>query len=201
MRAEAAPSPLSGFWKLTKREAAAPAELTPAGAAAKKKLGARDEIDVQAVRWCVEQGLPYIMDKAGPIDIIVGPKQVAILEERVALPRHIYTGGQPAPDMNIFDSTPVGYSSGRWKADNELVVETTGLSSGVGPTGAPRTATARVSETFKVIGNTLEISTTWTDPATFRRPYLYTLVYQRLPAHYTGREYYCDPRRNLAGRR
>lgn len=191
----AAPSPLSGFWSLVKREAPVPAELTAAGAAAKATLKATGDVDVQAVRWCVEQGLPYVMDAAGAIDILVGPKEVAILEEKDALPRHIYTGGQPHPDMTIFDNTPVGYSSGRWQGD-ELIVDTVGLSAGVGPAGAPRTQSATVSETFKVAGNTLEVATTWTDPATFRQPYQYTLIYRRLPARYTAREDYCDPRVN-----
>jgi hypothetical protein len=191
--ARAAQSAMSGFWKLVKREVPAPAELTPAGAAAKAKLKARDDVDLEQVRWCVEQGLPYIMDNAGPIDIIVGPQELAILEEKVALPRHIYTAGQPHPDMNIFDTTSVGYSSGRWQGD-DLVVDTAGLSAGVGPAGAPRTESAKISETFKVVGDTLKVSTIWTDPATFRRPYRYTLVYQRLPADYTAQENYCDPR-------
>jgi hypothetical protein len=192
----AAQSPLSGFWKLVKREAAAPAELVPAAAAAKAKLKARDDADVEDVRWCVQQGLPYIMESAGPLDILVGPKEIAILEEKVALPRHIYTAGQPRPDMTIFDNTPVGYSSGRWQGDDELIVDTVGLSAGVGPGNAPRTESAKISEKFKVAGDTLKVSTTWTDPATFRRPYHYTLVYQRLPANYTAEESYCDPRAN-----
>jgi hypothetical protein len=194
MSARAAESPFSGFWKLVRREVPAPAELTPAGAAAKAKLKARDDIDVEGVRWCVEQGLPYIMDNAGPIDIIVGPQELAILEEKIALPRHIYTVGQPHPDMTVFDNTPVGYSSGRWQGEHELVVETVGLSAGVGPAGAPRTETARLSETFKVVGDTLKVFTIWTDPATLRHPHRYTLVFQRLPANYTAEEYYCDPR-------
>ena len=198
--AKADPSALSGFWKLMKREAAAPADLTPAGAAARAKLKARDDVDVERIRWCVEEGLPYIMDNAGPIDILVGPNQVAILEERVALPRQIYTAHQPRPDMTVFDNTPVGYSSGHWQGD-ELIVETIGLSAGVGPASAPRTESAALSERFKVVGDTLEVSATWTDPATFRRPYHYTLVYQRLPADYTAEEYYCDPRDNRAGNR
>jgi hypothetical protein len=192
----AAPSPLSGFWQLVKREPAAPAELIPAATAAKAKLKARDDVDVEEVRWCVQQGLPYVMENAGPIDIVVGPEELAILEEKVALPRHIYTAGQPHPDMKIFDNTPVGYSSGRWLGNDELIVETFGLSAGVGPANAPRTESARVSETFKVVGDTLKVSTIWTDPATFRRPYRYTLVYQRLPADYTAQESYCDPRAN-----
>jgi hypothetical protein len=194
--ARAALSPLSGFWKLVKREAAAPAELIPAAAAAKTKLRARDDVDVEDVRWCVQQGLPYIMENSGPLDIIVGAQELAILEEKVALPRHIYTAGKPHPDMTIFDNTPVGYSSGRWLGNDELIVDTIGLSAGVGPANAPRTESARVSETFKVVGDTLKVSTIWTDPATFRRPYHYTLVYQRLPADYTAQESYCDPRAN-----
>lgn len=192
--ARAAQSPMSGFWKLVKREVPAPAELTPAGAAAKAKLKARDDIDVEQVRWCVEQGLPYIMDNAGPIDIVVGPQELGILEENVALPRHIYTAGQPHPDMNVFDNSSVGYSSGRWQSGDELVVDTVGLVAGVGPAGAPRTESAKISETFRVVGDTLKVSTIWTDPATFSRPYRYTLVYRRLPADYTAQENYCDPR-------
>jgi hypothetical protein len=192
----AAQSPFSGFWKLVKQEVAAPAELIPAAVAAKAKLKARDDADVEDVRWCVQQGLPYIMENAGPLDIIVGPKELVILEEKVALPRHIYTAGQPHPDMTIFDNTPVGYSSGRWQGKDELIVDTIGLSAGVGPANAPRTETAKVSETFKVVGETLKVTTIWTDPATFRRPHRYTLVYQRLPADYTAQESYCDPRAN-----
>ena len=148
----------------------------------------------------MQQGVPYVMENAGPLDIVVGPEEVAILEEKVAQARHIYTAGQPQPcsDMTIFwSNTPVGYSSGRWKGnDFELVAETFGLSAGVGPANAPRTESAKVSETFKVVGDTLKVSTIWTDPATFRRPYRYTLVYQRLPADYTAQESYCDPRAN-----
>jgi hypothetical protein len=192
----AAQSPLSGFWKLVKQETAAPAELVPAAVAARAKLKARDDVDVEDVRWCVQQGLPYIMENAGPLDIIVGQEELVILEEQVALPRHIYTAGQPHPDMTIFDSTPVGYSSGRWVGKDELMVDTIGLSAGVGPANAPRTESAKVSETFKVAGDTLKVSTIWTDPATFRRPYRYTLVYERLPAGYTAQESYCDPRAN-----
>jgi hypothetical protein len=192
----AAQSPFSGFWKLVKQEAAAPPELIPAAAAAKAKLKARDDADAEDVRWCVQQGLPYVMENSGPIDIIVGPAEFAILEEKVGLPRHIYTAGQPHPDMTTFDNSPVGYSSGRWRGNDELIVDTIGLSAGVGPTNAPRTESAKISETFKVVGDMLKVSTIWTDPATFRRPYRYTLVYQRLPANYTAPESYCDPRAN-----
>ncbi len=199
--AQAALSPFAGFWQLVRREAPAPAELTAAGAAARNKVQARDDIDVQSVRWCVEQGLPYVMDNAGPIDIIVGPQEMAILAEKVALPRHIYTAGQPRPDMSIYDPTPVGYSSGQWRGQNELVVETVGLSAGVGPASIPRTPTSHLSETFTVSGQTLTVTAVWTDPATLRRPYRYSLTYQKLPERYTAREYYCDPRANGVGHR
>ena len=61
---------------------------------------------------------------------------------------------------------------------------------------APDHGMTSVCPTFKVVGDTLKVSTIWTDPATFRRPYRYTLVYQRLPADYTAQESYCDPRVN-----
>lgn len=198
---QAAVSPFSGFWKLIKREAAAPPTLTAAGTAERSKIQARDDIDVQSVRWCVMQGLPYVTDNAGPIDIIVGAQEVAILAEKLALPRHIYTAGQPRPDMNIYDPTPVGYSSGQWHGQNELLVDTVGLSAGVGPAGVPRTTMSHLVETFKVSGPALTVSAVWTDSAVLREPYRYTLTYQRLPERYNAEEYYCDPRANGVGHR
>jgi len=194
-------SPFAGFWKLVKREAAAPPALSAAAAAERSKLQTRDDIDVQAVRWCVMQGLPYITDNAGPIDIIVGAQEVAILAEKLALPRHIYTAGQPRPDMNIYDPTPVGYSSGQWHGQNELLVDTVGLSAGVGPASVPRTTTSHLVETFKVSGPTLTVSAVWTDSAMLHRPYRYTLTYRRLPERYNAEESYCDPRVNGVGHR
>src|SRR5579871_502861 len=85
--AHAALSPFSGFWKLVSKEAPERPQLTPAAATASSKIRTQDDIDIEAVRWCVEQGLPYLMDNAGPIDIINGPSELTILAEKVEIGR------------------------------------------------------------------------------------------------------------------
>jgi hypothetical protein len=56
-------------------------------------------------------------------------------------------------------------------------------------------------ERFRLLdgGKKLQVVSTWTDPKVFRRPYVYTLTYDRLPSDYTPVEYYCDPRENGVG--
>jgi hypothetical protein len=164
----------------------------------KAKTKVSGDVDAEAARWCVAQGMPYVMTGAGPIDIIAAPRELVITAEKIAVPRHIYTDGQVRPDLETFDTTPVGDTRGRWQGD-EVVAETIGMSAGVGPAGAPRTEASRVVERFKVTGNVLTISATWTDKSVLKGPYRYTLTYRRLPASYTAPEHYCDPRDNGVG--
>jgi hypothetical protein len=199
--ARADPNSMSGFWQLVSKK-------MPEQPALKEKSTARPAGDPRTVsnadpmelRWCVPQGVPYVMDNAGPLDIIVSPREVVILAEKIALPRHIYTASPSRPDMSVFDPSPVGYSSGKWN-NGKLEVETVGLSNGVGPLGIARTQTSRVVERFEVAGDTLTVNVEWRDPAVLSKPLRYTLAYRRLPKTYTAAEHYCDPRENGVGYR
>src|SRR5579871_1119858 len=189
----AAQSAFSGFWSLSRRTASAPPELTSAGKAQQAQFKLNGEALADDLLWCVDQGLPFDMDQAGPIDIIVDRQEFFISPDVLAIPRHIYIAGQKHPDPDGYDPTVVGYSFGSLKG-NTLTATTVGLLDGVGPAGIPRTGTAKVQEIFKVSGDLLTVATTWSDPKVLRKPYRYTLQFHRLPKDYAPPEYYCDAR-------
>jgi hypothetical protein len=202
----AAPAPddnrvqgLSGYWRLKDKGTAKPA-LTAWAKAQMRKVKTKGDVDVDAVRWCNFQGLPYVMDSAGPIRILQTPDEAVVVSERLAVPRHIYFHLAKRPDPEVFDFTPVGNTMGR-RAGATLVADTLMFNDGVGPEGAPRTEKARLHEVFRVTkgGSELAITSTWTDPKVFSKPYVYTWTYEKLPASYTAVDYYCDPRVNGVG--
>ena len=191
-------SDLSGFWQLQSNNASSKPELTPWATAQKAKLHLSGEAIKEDLDWCVFQGIPFAMDQAGPLDIIVAPREIVITAEKLALQRHLYTDNQKSPDPKIFDETPVGNTHAHWDGD-VLKAETWGLTDGVGPAGIPRTRTSKLQEEFRLSGDSLTVISTWTDPKALHRPYTYTLVYKRLPADSAATENYCDPRKNGVG--
>lgn len=190
---------VDGYWTLKSHVGAKPVLVK--GAAAKLKgLKLKGGIDVESVRWCVPQGLPYSMISAGTLEIVRAPNETVIIPEHNALYRHIYTAGQSHPSEETFDNTPVGNSIGKWTS-NQLTAETINMTAGVGPAGAARTEKAKLVErfTFAPDNRRLTVVSTWTDPSVFRKPYTYALTYERLPEGYKMPEFYCDPRDNGVG--
>lgn len=192
--AHAAPS-LSGFWKMDPPAKMPAPSLKPAAKAAMSKIVREGDTEADANKWCVHQGMPHVMDSAGPIDIIQGGQEITILAEVRAEPRHIYIDGRKHVDPDVFDFAVNGNSIGRWQGDT-LVVDTLYFKDGIGPFGAPRTTRTHLVERFKVAGDKLTVTSTWTDPKTYAKPFTYALTYRRLPADYTARGVYCDPRDN-----
>jgi hypothetical protein len=204
--AVAAPAPadhtiagLSGYWRIKDKGTVQPA-LTAWAKTEMGKVARKGDIDVDADRWCAFQGMPYVMDNAGPIRIVQAPDETAIIAERLAVPRHIYFKLAKRPDPEVFDFTPVGNTFGR-KVGDTLVAETLFFNEGVGPEGAPRTQDAKLTERFRVLsgGKELQITSTWTDPKVLTKPYVYTWTYEKLPDDYTAVDFYCDPRENGVG--
>jgi hypothetical protein len=189
---------LGGYWRLKDKGGAKP-ELTAWAKAEMRKIQHQGDIDLDAVRWCVSGGMPYVMDSAGPIEIRPGTHEAAIVAERVAIPRHIYFHLQ-RPSADVFDFSPVGNSIGR-PVGGALVADTRMFTAGVGPEGAPRTEQSRLVERFQLAdgGKALRVTSTWTDPKVFAKPYVYTWTYEKLPDGYTAQEHYCDPRETGVG--
>jgi hypothetical protein len=190
---------LSGYWRLKDKGTAAPV-LTPWAQTEKSKPDRKGDVDLDSNLWCIFQGMPYVMDSAGPIEIRQSPGETVILAERLAVPRHIYFKLAERPSAEVFDFTAVGLSTGQ-RAGDTLLVTTDMFTAGVGLEGAPRTEKAKVVERFKVSkdGKQLAITATWTDPDVFKTPYTYTWTYERIPENYTVSFHYCDPQANGVG--
>lgn len=191
--ANAAAASLSGFWAPTGSSAAAP-RFKP-GIEAKAGTIASPSASEADLKWCVVQGLPYVMKDAGPIDIIQGPREILLSAEKLSLQRHIYTDRSSHPDMETFDQTPVGDSIGKWQND-VLVIDTVGMTDGVGPAGIPRTASSHLVERVSLSGETLTVDSIWSDKTVLAQPYHYVLTYKKLPSNYVPVEYWCDVRQN-----
>jgi hypothetical protein len=190
---------VDGYWTLKSKVGAKPV-LVKDAAAKLNGLKLKGGIDVESVRWCVPQGLPYSMMDAGALEIVRAPNETVIIPQHNALYRHIYTAGQTHPSDDTFDNTPVGNSIGKWNG-NELTAETVNMSAGVGPASAARTEKAKLVERFSFAPDNKHfmVVSTWTDPTVFRKPYTYTLTYERLPEGFKMPEFYCDPRANGVG--
>jgi hypothetical protein len=190
-----AASGLTGFWALRFDSRNVPdASLAPTLTA--KQIAAHKQNDAHAVRWCLYQGTPSMMDSGAPIDIVQGRNQVAISSEAPSAARHIYTDRSTRPDPKTFDETPDGFSLGHWEGDT-LIVDTEGFSD-TGYTGIPgggfRTKTSQLHESYRLVdgGKELEVTFTWTDPKMFAKPHTYAFRYYRVPRGYNAGEFFCD---------
>jgi hypothetical protein len=148
------------------------------------------------LRWCNKVGIPYSMDGPAPIDIREGRIETAIMSQAVSPAQHIYTDGQPHPDMATFDNTANGHSIGHWEGDT-LIVDTVGFSDESVtsiPGGGYRTPDSHLVERFKLLdgGQKLLVVFTWTDAKVYTKPHTYEYVYYRAPAGYYAREFFCD---------
>lgn len=187
---------LSGFWELRYDSRNIPkASLTPAAANADKD--ARAARDLYAIRWCNHVGVPFMMDDGSPIDIRQGKNEIAITSQSNSPVRHVYTDGRKHPSPDVFDSTSLGNSIGRWKEDT-LIVDTIGFND-VGlnaiPGGGYRNENSHLIEQYKLTdeGRKLLVTFTWIDDKVFTKPHTYAYMYEKLPASTTPREWLCDP--------
>jgi len=134
---------------------------------------------VSAVASCIPPGVPQSMTEPYPIEFLFTPGRVTILIETYALTRRIYTDGSPAPENP--DPTYQGTSVGHWEGDT-LVVETSGILPETSPVNGinGHSDKLHVTERMHLIApDTLEITTTRTDPAVFLEPYTTKTDYKR----------------------
>src|SRR6516164_9537368 len=108
--------------------------------------------------------------------IVQTPDLLAILTERNAGYRQIFTDGRPLPE----DPTPSwnGYSSGKWEGDT-LVVQSNGFRDGMwlDASGSPMTEAARMLEKFRRSRyGTLEIEITVDDSKAYTKPWTVKLT-------------------------
>jgi hypothetical protein len=140
---------------------------------AKKRTADLRKDDPQA--RCLPTGIVRMHTDPLYRSVVQTPGMIAILNERNAAYRRIFTDGRPLPD----DPTPswVGYSSGRWEGDT-LVVRTSGFRDDLwlDANGSPLTSAGTIIERFRRVNfGQIEVVLTVDDPKAYTRPWTTTL--------------------------
>lgn len=146
---------------------------------------------VSEVASCIPPGLPQSMTQPYPIEFLFTPGRVTILIETEGLTRRIYTDGSPPPESP--DPSFQGTSVGHWENDT-LVVETSAILPETSPVNGinGHSDKLHISERMHLVDpNTLEITTTRTDPAVFVEPYT-TKSYYKRHRDWKIMEYVCE---------
>jgi hypothetical protein len=135
----------------------------------KKRRAENSKDDPQS--RCLPRGALRIYTDGLFKKILQLPGQLAILSERNASYRQIFTDGRPLPDDP--DPSWNGYSTGKWEGDT-LVVRTTGFRDDMwlDAGGSPLTSAAKVTEKFRRPSyGKLEIEITVDDPKAYTAPW------------------------------
>ena len=139
---------------------------------------------------CITRGIPNSMMPAGygsTYEIVQSPDSVAIRYEMVHETRIIPVDGRPhvGPNIRLY----LGDARGRWEG-NTLVVETTNFTERTSFRGSSRDL--RMTERFTPIApDTLEWRVTFDDPATWTRPWTFSMPLTRKDQTQQGFEYAC----------
>ena len=172
---------LSGYWELRFDSFNLPrAVLTTAAQAA---TAARRKRDLDAIRGCVNVGLPALMNDRATLDIRQSASVIGMVAKAPSSTRYIYTDGRKHPDAEELEGTTNGHSIGRWNGD-ALLVDTVGFNDrGITaiPGGGYRTSRSHLVEGYRLSGDgqQLVVTFTWTDPVVFRRAHTYAFRYYK----------------------
>ncbi len=145
---------------------------------------------------CIPDGMPAMMMAMFPMEVLITPRQVTIIQEAYNQVRRIYLNDTlPA----IEDAEPGfwGHSVGRWEG-NDFVVETIGIKERVQFRNAPHSPQMRIHERMRMIdADHFENEVTVTDPQYLTGPWQWKWTYQRRP-DYKMYEYVCEDNREYA---
>jgi hypothetical protein len=172
---------ISGFWELHyDSRNVPPAALNADTAARSAEIVQHDQ---EAIRWCINLGVPFMMDDAYPIDIRQSPTVIGMVARAPSSVRYIYTDARTHPAKEEYDPTTNGNSIGHWEGDT-LVVDTIEFNDRGAvaiPGGGMRTPTSHLVERYRVLngGQQLAVTFTWEDSAVFVRPHSYEFRYYR----------------------
>lgn len=140
---------------------------------------------------CPTGSVAMMMASSSPLNLVQGKTEL-LMGAEAGRGRAIALDGRPLPDMKApgFVPTGAGYSVGHWEG-RELVVETIGFatdvcdsrrpSGGAAPGGGRVRQTTRLTERYRVDGDTLSVTFTWVDPTVYLAPYTYTYTFKKLP--------------------
>ena len=163
-----------------------------------REANARGEPLATAATFCLPQGMPAMMGGGGPfpMEILLSPGQVTIIQEAYTQVRRIYLD---TPQATLDDIEPgfYGRSVGHWEGDT-LVVDTIGIKESVRYRNVPHTPAMRITERIhRVEPDILWDEVTINDPEILEEPWEVTFVFNRLPG-YEIMEYVCEDNREYA---
>jgi hypothetical protein len=185
---------LSGYWELRYDSFSVPAaSLIDSGVAA---AATQARNDLEAIRWCNNLGVPYMMGDRSPLDIRQSPNVIGMVAKPPSSTRYIYTDGRSHPAKDEYDPTTNGHSIGHWEGET-LIVDTNGFNDRGAtriPGGGIRTPDSHLTERYRLRdgGNRLSVTFTWEDPKVFQTPHTYEFRYYRIPAISEPRVFACD---------
>lgn len=142
----------------------------------RRRQAARAQVvDRKAQGW----GYPMMMNAATPLQVLVTPEEVLIINSYNET-RHIYTDGRPMPPLDDLWPTVTGTSVGHWEG-NVLVIDTIQVKN---PNeffhGAPPLSEeAHYRERMWLDGDVLRSEVTIEDPVTLSAPWSVTLSWVR----------------------
>ena len=136
---------------------------------AAQKATAEGKIYRNDIGLCWPAGVPIMMTRVWPIDMIQLPTSIFMIQELMNSLRVVYMDGRPHTDPDIAVRSFNGESIGRWEGDT-LVIDTTNFVSDHhwihDRLGIPGSDALHIVERIRMInnGNRLEIEYTLTDP-------------------------------------
>jgi hypothetical protein len=145
---------------------------------------------------CIPDGMPAMMMAMFPMEVLITPRQVTIIQEAYNQVRRIYLNDTLPP---VEDAEPGfwGHSVGRWEG-NDFVVETIGIKEYVRFRDVPHSANMRIYERMRMTDpDHFENEITVVDPEYLTGPWKWTWRYQRKPG-YKMYEYVCEDNREYA---
>jgi len=185
---------LSGYWELRYDSISVPAASLTAQAEADQANQRRR--DNEAIRWCINIGVPALMGDRAPLDIRQSPTVIGMVAKSPSSVRYIYTDGRSHPPKEELDPTTNGHSIAHWEGDT-LIVDTIGFNDrGVRaiPGGGVRTSDSHLTERYRLLdgGQQLSVSFTWEDPAVFQKAHTYEFRYYKVRQIGEQRVYTCN---------
>jgi hypothetical protein len=163
--------------------------LTPKAQAEQAAYKAANHQDTDAAN-CLPPGMPAIMSQPYPIQVLVTPGEVTIIQEAYMQVRHVHTDGRAHPADP--DLTFNGDSIGHWEGDT-LVVDTVGLAPEAAlQAGVSHSKAEHIVERYRLAQpDLLEVKTRIEDPGVLAAPWEFTGRYAR-HSDWSLAEYICE---------
>lgn len=163
--------------------------LLPAAAkvyAAHQVAAAHGDRSFDSAAICLPEGIPRLMLKSEPFEILQRPTLVAFNFQINRLNRVVYLKDSPPPDDGGYY---LGEATGKWEGAT-LVIDTRGFNDQtlLDDVGLPHSESLRVTERLSLSqgGHRMTDHITIQDPDTYSKPWTVTASYERMPgAHLT----------------